>query len=285
MKFVSYRTNDGQASYGILRDDEVVDLGRRLGGQAGTLKALIATGKAAALASPHASAPVDHRLADLALLPPIPDPQTIACVGHNYEEHRVETQRDPTQHPSIFLRVTESLQGAGQPLVMPIESEQLDYEGELAVVIGKAGRRIAEADAWDHVFGVACFNDGSVRDWQHHTRQFIPGKNFPATGAFGPALVTVDELPTDRVLPLTTRVNGEQVQHATTDQMIFPIPVLLAYISTFVTLVPGDVIVTGTPGGVGVKRNPPRFLKAGDTVEVEIGSVGRLVNMVLKEAK
>ena len=286
MKFISYRTGDGQASYGILRgDDEVVDLGRRLGQQAATLKALVATGQAAALASPHASAAADHRLANLTLLPPIPDPQTIACVGHNYEEHRVETQRDPTQHPSIFLRVAESLQGAGQPLVMPIESAQLDYEGELAVVIGKAGRRIAEADAWDHVFGVACFNDGSVRDWQHHTRQFIPGKNFPGTGAFGPALVTLDELPADRVLPLTTRVNGEQVQHATTDQMIFPIPVLLAYVSTFVTLAPGDVIVTGTPGGVGVKRNPQRFLKPGDTVEVEIGSVGRLVNQVRKEAR
>jgi len=284
MKFISYRGSDGQASYGLLRgDDEVVDLGRRLGGQAATLKALIAGGQAAALASAYASAPADHRLADLTLLPAIPDPQTIACVGHNYEEHRVETQRDPTQHPSIFLRVAESLQGAGQPLLIPIESDNLDYEGELAVVIGKGGRRIAEADAWDHVFGVACFNEGSVRDWQHHTRQFIPGKNFPGTGAFGPALVTLDELPADRVLPLTTRVNGEQVQHATTDQMIFPVPVLLAYISTFVTLAPGDVIVTGTPGGVGVKRTPPRFLKAGDTVEVEIGSVGRLVNTVRKE--
>jgi len=153
----------------------------------------------------------------------------------------------------------------------------------LAVVIGRRGRRIPEAHAWDHVAGVSCFNDGSVRDWQHHTRQFIPGKNFPGTGAFGPALVTLDELPADRVVPLTTRVNGEQVQHATTDQMIFPIPVLLAYVSTFTTLVPGDVIVTGTPGGVGVKRNPPRFLQAGDTVEVEIGSVGRLVNPVRKE--
>jgi 2-keto-4-pentenoate hydratase/2-oxohepta-3-ene-1,7-dioic acid hydratase in catechol pathway len=284
MKFISYRSGDGRASYGLLRnDDEVVDLGRRLGPQAATLKALIATGQAAELAQQHAAQPADHRLADVTLLPPIPDPQLIACVGHNYEEHRVETQRDPTQHPSIFLRVAESLQAAGQPIVAPIESDKLDYEGELAVVIGKGGRRIREADAWDHVFGVACFNDGSVRDWQHHTRQFIPGKNFAGTGAFGPALVTLDELPADRVVPLTTRVNGEQVQHATTDQMIFPIPVLLAYVSTFTTLVPGDVIVTGTPGGVGVKRNPPRFLQPGDTVEVEIGSVGRLVNPVRKE--
>ena len=282
MKFISYRSG-GNDSYGILKGEEVVDLGRRLGERAPTLKALIATGNAVALARPHESAPADHRLADLELLPPITDPQTIACVGHNYEEHRVETQRDPTEHPSIFLRTVESLQGAGQPIVIPLESEQLDYEGELAVVIGKAGRRIAEADAWDHVFGVACFNEGSVRDWQHHTRQFIPGKNFPKTGAFGPALVTLDELPEGRVLPLTTRVNGEQLQHATTDQMIFPVPVQIAYISTFITLQPGDVIVTGTPGGVGVKRKPPRFLKPGDTVEVEIGSVGLLVNGVRKE--
>jgi 2-keto-4-pentenoate hydratase/2-oxohepta-3-ene-1,7-dioic acid hydratase in catechol pathway len=180
--------------------------------------------------------------------------------------------------------VPESLQGAGQPLTVPIESDQLDYEGEQAVVIGKPGRRIREVDAWDHVFGVACFNDASVRDWQHHSRQFIPGKNFPGTGAFGPALVTLDELATDRVVTLTTRVNGERLQHATTDQMIFHVPVLLAYVSTFVTLQPGDVIVTGTPGGVGVKRNPPRFLKSGDTVEVEIGSAGKLVNPVRKEA-
>ena len=284
MKFISYHDSGNRASYGILRDNgEVVDLGRRLAPRFVSLKALIAGDAGTFAAAQYASVPADFRLSDLTLLPPIPDPQVIACVGHNYEEHRVETQRDPTQHPSIFLRVAESLQGTGQPLTIPIESDQLDYEGELAVVIGKAGRRIRETDAWDHVIGVACFNDASVRDWQHHSRQFIPGKNFPGTGAFGPALVTLDELPDNRVLAVTTRVNGEQLQHATTDQMIFPVPVLLAYISTFVTLQPGDVIVTGTPGGVGVKRKPPRFLQPGDTVEVEIGSVGKLVNTVRKE--
>jgi 2-keto-4-pentenoate hydratase/2-oxohepta-3-ene-1,7-dioic acid hydratase in catechol pathway len=282
MQFISYTTAAG-ASYGLLRGDEVVDLGRRLGARAPSLRHLIATGQAMALAAPHAAAPADHRLAELQLLPPIADPKTIACVGHNYEEHRLETQRDPTQHPSIFLRGSESLQAARQDLLMPRESTQLDYEGELAIVIGKGGRRIAQADAWDHVFGVACFNDGSVRDWQHHTRQFIPGKNFPQTGAFGPALVTLDELPGDRVVELTTRVNGQVVQHASTDQMIFPVPVLVNYISTFVTLVPGDVIVTGTPGGVGVKRQPPLWLKPGDRVEVEISSVGLLVNGVRQE--
>jgi 2-keto-4-pentenoate hydratase/2-oxohepta-3-ene-1,7-dioic acid hydratase in catechol pathway len=283
MKFISY-LSAGEASYGMLRGaSEVIDLRKRLGSRASTLRALIETGEAMALASAHATADADHTLSRLELLPPIADPKTIACVGHNYEAHRVETQRDPTAHPSIFLRGSESLQAAGKPLLMPRESTQLDYEGELAVVIGKKGRRIPEADAWDHVFGVSCFNDASVRDWQHHTRQFTPGKNFPKTGGFGPFLVTLDELPEDRTLDLRTRVNGQQVQHAQTDQMIFPIPVLVNYISTFVTLLPGDVIVTGTPGGVGVKRTPPLWLKPGDRVEVEISSVGLLVNGVVPE--
>jgi 2-keto-4-pentenoate hydratase/2-oxohepta-3-ene-1,7-dioic acid hydratase in catechol pathway len=282
MKFVSYEV-DGRASYGLLRGDDIVDLGRRLAERAPTLRALLATGEMQAEAQRHANSAADHRLSEVRLLPVIPHPQTIACVGHNYEEHRVETQRDPTEHPSIFFRNPESLQGAGQPLLRPLESTQLDYEGELAVVIGKPGRRIDEASAWEHVAGVSCFNDGSVRDWQHHTRQFGPGKNFAKTGAFGPCLVTLDELPSDRVVDLSTRVNGQVVQHASTDQMIFPIPRLIAYISTFMTLVPGDVIVTGTPGGVGVKRNPPLWLKPGDTVEIEISAVGRLGNDIEQE--
>lgn len=283
MKFLSFETN-GRASYGLLRGDDIVDLGRRLGEQAPTLKALVATGQMQALAREYANAQADHRLPDVRLLPVIPQPAVIACVGHNYEEHRVETQRDPTAHPSIFFRHAESLQGAGDVLIRPRESTQLDYEGELAVVIGKTGRRIAEADAWGHVAGVSCFNDGSVRDFQHHTRQFGPGKNFAKTAGFGPFLVTLDELPDNRTVELRTRVNGVVVQHATTDQMIFPIPTLIAYVSTFMTLSPGDVIVTGTPGGVGVKRNPPLWLKPGDQVEVEISSVGLLRNGIAQEA-
>jgi 2-keto-4-pentenoate hydratase/2-oxohepta-3-ene-1,7-dioic acid hydratase in catechol pathway len=282
MKFVSYEVN-GHATYGLLRGEEIVDLGRRLAERAPTLRALLVTGELHAEAMRHVTTAADHRLSDVLLLPVIPQPQTIACVGHNYEEHRVETQRDPTEHPSIFFRHPESLQGAGRPLLRPLESTQLDYEGELAVVIGKTGRRIDEAHAWEHVAGVACFNDGSVRDWQHHTRQFGPGKNFAKTGGFGPCLVTLDELPHDRVVALSTRVNGQVVQHASTDQMIFPVTRLIAYISTFMTLVPGDVIVTGTPGGVGVKRSPPLWLKPGDTVDVEISSVGLLRNPIEQE--
>jgi 2-keto-4-pentenoate hydratase/2-oxohepta-3-ene-1,7-dioic acid hydratase in catechol pathway len=282
MKFVSFE-HAGQASYGLLRGGDIVDLGSRLRAEAPTLKALIATGRLQAVGTEYAGAPVDHRLADVALLPVIPDPATIACVGHNYEAHRVETQRPPTEHPSIFFRHPESLLGAGRPLVRPRETAQLDFEGELAVVIGRGGRRIAQAQAWEHIAGVACFNEGSVRDWQYHTSQFGPGKNFPGTGAFGPCLVTPDELPADRVVSLATRVNGEVMQQAATDQLIFPIPRVLAYVSTFMTLQPGDVIVTGTPGGVGVKRKPPVFLQPGDVVEVEISHVGLLRNEVRAE--
>lgn len=283
MKFISFNAGD-RASYGLLKGDGVIDLGARMDASAPTLRDLLALPDGQRRAQAHLNEPPDFALAQLQLLPVIPNPRTIACVGHNYEEHRVETQRDPTEHPSIFFRHPESLQGSGVALVRPHESTQLDYEGELAIVIGKEGRRISPEKAWDHIAGVSCFNDGSVRDWQHHTRQFGPGKNFAKTAGFGPALVTLDELPEDRVLELWTRVNGQVVQHARTDQMIFPIPRLVAYVSTFMTLVPGDVIVTGTPGGVGVKRVPPLWLKPGDQVEVEVSSVGVLSNGVVQES-
>ncbi|WAC74613.1 fumarylacetoacetate hydrolase family protein [Roseateles sp. SL47] len=282
MKFVSF-SQAGTDSYGFIRGEGIVDLGQREHGHS-TLKSLIAAGKLQEVAQRYAATPADVPLSEITLLPVIPDPGTIACIGHNYEEHRIETQRDPTEHPSIFFRHPESLRGAGQSLIRPIESTQLDYEGELAVVIGRSGRRIPEAHAWEHVAGLACFNDGSVRDWQHHSRQFGPGKNFAGTAGFGPWLVTIDELPDDRVMALTTRLNGKVVQYAKTDQMIFPIPTLIAYLSTFMTLRAGDVIVTGTPGGVGVKRNPPLWLQPGDSVEVEISSVGLLKNSVIQEA-
>jgi 2-keto-4-pentenoate hydratase/2-oxohepta-3-ene-1,7-dioic acid hydratase in catechol pathway len=283
MKFISFNAGD-RVSYGLLKGDGVIDLGARMGAAAPTLRDLLALPDGQARAQAHLNESPDFALVQLQLLPAVPNPRTIACVGHNYEEHRVETQRDPTEHPSIFFRHPESLQGSGVALVRPHESTQLDYEGELAIVIGKEGRRIAPEKAWDHIAGVSCFNDGSVRDWQHHTRQFGPGKNFAKTAGFGPTLVTLDELPEDRVLELWTRVNGHVVQHARTDQMIFPIPRIVAYVSTFMTLMPGDVIATGTPGGVGVKRVPPLWLKPGDSVEVEISAVGILVNGVVQES-
>jgi 2-keto-4-pentenoate hydratase/2-oxohepta-3-ene-1,7-dioic acid hydratase in catechol pathway len=183
----------------------------------------------------------------------------------------------------IFLRVPESQVGHGRPIVCPRESDQLDFEAELAVVIGKAGRRIAAADALSHVAGISCYNDGSVRDWQLATGQWSPGKNFPATGAFGPWMVTADELDPGTALRLRCRLNGEVMQDTTTDLMIFPIPTLIAFVSTWTTLEVGDVIVTGTPGGVGLRRDPPVWMKHGDVVEIELDGVGVLRNPVVKE--
>ncbi len=182
------------------------------------------------------------------------------------------------------MRVGESQAGHQQPILKPSESTQLDYEGEIAVIIGKAGRRIAEADAWSHVAGYSAYNDGSVRDWQKHTLQFTAGKNFTGTGAFGPWMVTRDEIADGEELTLETRLNGQVMQKTTTASMIFSIPVLIEYISAFTSLQPGDVIVTGTPGGVGAKRVPPVWMKPGDTVEIEVGKVGVLVNSIAPDS-
>jgi len=281
MKFFSYIL-DGRPSYGVEVPGGLLDLGRRFAPDWPTLRRLIAA-DALAHVEPLLRERPDTTLDAVTLLPVLPDPGAIVCIGLNYEEHRAETARPLAPHPTVFLRIPESLQAHGAPLLIPRESSQFDYEGELALIVGRPGRRIAEPDAWQHIAGVSCFNDGSVRDWQYHTHQFGPGKNFPRTGSFGPAFVTPDELPADRVLDLQTRVNGRTVQQASTDQMIFPVPRLVAYVSTFMTLQPGDVIVTGTPGGVGAKRQPPLWLADGDEVEVEIGRVGTLRNRCARE--
>lgn len=282
MKLVSFTLN-GRPTYGVVTDAGVIDLGARLGGRWPDLKSLLADSTQDGLAQVRAvaaTATADHAFDELELLPVIPNPGKIICIGHNYEEHRIETQRAKTDQPSVFLRYPESQTAHGQPMVRPLESTMFDYEGEIAIVIGKPGRRIAEADAWSHVAGYSCYNDGSVRDWQWHTSQFAPGKNFWRTGAFGPWLATADEIAPDETLSLTTRLNGQVMQQTNTTHMIFAIPRLIAYCSTFLPLAPGDVFVTGTPGGVGAKRNPPVFMKDGDVVEVEVGKVGLLRNHV-----
>jgi 2-keto-4-pentenoate hydratase/2-oxohepta-3-ene-1,7-dioic acid hydratase in catechol pathway len=270
---------DNVRTYGIVTDAGVIDLGKRMADRFPDLKALLAANagdEAGRFAATSPDAPLDA----VQWLPVIPNPGKIFCIGHNYEEHRLETQREKTAYPSVFVRFPESLTGHGRPLLCPRESTSFDYEGEIALVIGKPGRRIAEANAWDHVAGYACFNEGSVRDWQKHTGQFTPGKNFVETGAFGPWMVTADELPPNSVMSLTTRLNGQVMQHATTEMLIFSMPRLIAYCSTFVPLAIGDVIVTGTPGGVGARRNPPVFMKPGDVVEVEVDRIGTLRNVV-----
>jgi len=282
MKLTSFQRN-GKASYGIVTDQGVIDLGLRLGSKYPTLKALIAGEGLAEARESARQATADATLESVTMLPVIPDPAKILCIGLNYEEHRMETQRERTEQPTVFLRVSASQTGHAQPLLCPRESTSLDYEGEIAVIIGKPGRRVAAADAWQHIAGYSCYNDGSVRDWQRHTSQFTPGKNFAATGAFGPWMVSADEIEPGATLSLTTRLNGQVMQSATTQMMIFPIPRLIAYCSTFLPLEPGDVIVTGTPGGVGARRNPPLFMKPGDVVEVEVDRIGCLRNTVVRD--
>ena len=279
MRLASFHTAAQGASYGAVTDKGIVDLRRYLGNQFADLKALIA-GNGFSQAGQYLSSPADYQDTDITWLPVIPNPDKIVCVGLNYEEHRAETGRDKTENPALFLRVPESQVGHRQPILRPRESTHLDFEAEIAVVIGKAGRRIAQEDAFSYICGYSCYNDGSVRDWQRHTVQWTAGKNFARTGAFGPWMVTADEIAPGSVLTLSCRLNGQQTQHADTGMMIFKIPRLIEYISTFTTLAPGDVIVTGTPGGVGARRNPPLWMKPGDTVEVEIDRVGVLINTI-----
>ena len=282
MKLISF-LHHSKPSYGVVLGDDVLDLTPILGAQAPDLKAFIAGNLLGAAAQAVKANKPSLKLADLRLLPVIPNPGKIFCVGLNYTEHVKETGRDLTEMPAIFSRYAASQVAHGQPMLRPPESVRFDYEGEIAIVIGKGGRRISEADSWSHIAGYSCYNDGSVRDWQNHTTQWIPGKNFKGSGAFGPWLVTSDEIKPGQKMALTTRLNGQQLQHATTDMMIHSIPRQINYISTFIDLEPGDVIVTGTPGGVGNKRTPPLYMKHGDVVEIEVDAVGILRNPVKDE--
>ena len=282
MKLISF-LHHNIPSYGIVQGDDVLNLTPILGAQAPDLKSLIAHNMVDQAAKALASHKPDLKLADLHLLPVITNPNKIVCVGLNYADHVRETGRELTESPALFLRVSESQVGHGQNIVRPPESHRLDYEGEIAVIIGKGGRRISEADSWSHIAGYSCYNDGSVRDWQVSTTQWTAGKNFWRTGGFGPWMVTADEIKPDQKMTLITRLNGQELQRATTDMMIHSIPRQIAYISTFIPLEPGDVIVTGTPGGVGNKRTPQLFMKPGDVVEIEVDAVGILRNGIVDD--
>ena len=276
MKYASYECEHG-AGWGVLDGDRIIDLAAR----AGSLRSALEDGSLPlAMAELEGAAPVLD-LATVSLRSPLPDTGRIFCVGLNYVAHREETGRHPTEHPVMFVRFAGSVVGHGQAMILPRESTQFDFEGELAVVIGSGGRRITRDGALRHVAGYACFNDGSLRDWQSHTHQYTPGKNFDCSGAFGPWLVSADEVgDPNAALHLQTRLNGTVVQDTHTDHMIFSVPVIIEYLSSFTTLQPGDVIATGTPGGVGFKRAPPLFMQAGDVVEVEIERVGLLRNII-----
>lgn len=233
---------------------------------------------------PALSAAPLRSVAGLEFAPVIPNPSRILCVGINYLEHIHEMGREKPDYPTLFTRFPDTLVGHGQDIVRPRVSTQFDYEGELAVVIGRPARYVTAARALDHVAGYTCFLDGSVRDWQRHTTQFTPGKNFPATGGCGPWLVTTDEIPDPAALRLRTRVNGEVLQEAPVSDLCFGVPRIIEYCSSFCTLNPGDIIATGTPSGVGFARTPPRWLVPGDTVEVEISGIGILRHQVADEA-
>lgn len=282
MRIASHE-HSGRATWGLVTPDGLIPGTSLLDGRFDSVLALLDAG---ALTELERAVLPPERIALEAVkwLPVVGAPRNIFCIGHNYEAHRLETRRDPNSHPTVFMRNAASQTGHLAPLLRPRESRMLDFEGEIAVVIGRPGRRIAPQEAWAHVAGYAPYNDGSVRDWQRHSTQWGPGKNFEGTGAFGPWMTTRGEIADGEELTLETRVNGETVQSATTEQLIYPIPTLIAYLSTFTTLFPGDVIVTGTPGGVGVARTPPHFLEPGDQVEVSISRLGVLVNTVGDEA-
>jgi len=272
---------DGRATWGIVEGETFLDVGAVLKPRYADLKAAIGAALAGVTDARSSAAAVPT--SKVIWLPVIPNPDKILCVGLNYETHRKETGRAEVEHPTIFSRYANSQTGHLQPIVRPRVSTHLDFEGELAVIIGKAGRYISRAEAMDHVVGYACYNDGSIRDFQRHTHQFTPGKNFPDTGAFGPWMMTPDELGPLDELKLQTRLNGQVMQEARIKQMIFDIPRQIEYCSTFTRLEPGDVIVSGTPGGVGARREPPLWMKPGDVVEIEVERLGVLRNVVADE--
>ena len=281
MKFVSFTVGD-KPSFGAVTDAGVVDLGDRFA----DLRAAIRAGGLPALGEAAARRNADYALADIEFLPTIPNPEKIICIGVNYANRNAE-YRDGSaapQYPSVFMRTRESLVGHEQAILDPPESDQLDYEGEIVIVVGREGRRIAEENAHEHVAGLTIMNEGSIRDYLRHAKfNVTQGKNFAKSGSLGPWMVTTDELDPIGELRVITRVNNEERQNDTTDNLMFPFRYLMAYLSTFYHLKPGDIIATGTPNGAGARFDPPKYLRPGDVIEVEVGGIGVLRNRVEEE--
>jgi 2-keto-4-pentenoate hydratase/2-oxohepta-3-ene-1,7-dioic acid hydratase in catechol pathway len=278
MKLLSFRA-DGKEFFGAMSGDGVVTLNKQIGQP--NLRAALEAGKMEAMRKAASEAKPDRKLADITFRPVIPHPGKILCAGINYRSHAAETGRELPMQPSMFVRFDDTLVGHGGEMIRPSVSDNFDFEGELALVIGEGGRHIKAEDALDHVAGYTCFVDGSVRDYQRFS--VTSGKNFPATGPLGPWIVTTDEIPDPSKLTLSTRLNGAEVQHSPTDLLIYSIPQIIAFCSDFTALSPGDVIATGTPEGVGHGRKPPLWMKAGDTLEVEISSIGALRTHIIDE--
>ena len=282
MKLASFQ-HDGNDTWGVVTNDGLIDMGARAGAKYPTIRAVLEAGALAEIASESAGQSADRRLDSVTLQPVITHADKILAIGLNYRTHVEEGGRKIPEHPMIFVRWNDSQVGHDQPLVRPKVSHIFDFEGEMAVIIGKKARHVSEADSLDYIAGYSCFNDGSVRDWQRHTGQFTPGKNFFRSGAFGPFLVTSDEAGPPDTHTLVTRLNGEEMQRATTDDLLFDVPKLIAYITAFTELNPGDVIATGTTGGVGFYRAPQVFMKPGDVSEVDISEIGVLSNTIVDE--
>lgn len=279
MKIASF-VSGGKNSYGIVRDGGIIDLGKKL--QFPNLLAVLAADALDEVKDAGAGGTPDRKLSDVKLLTPVPDADNIFCVGRNYKGHVAEANAKLPDFPSLFIRLKSSIVAHDAPLIRPKISGDFDYEGELALVIGKGGRHILRKDALSHVAGYSILMDGSIRDYQFKHCLSV-GKNFVATGSFGPWLVTADEVGDPTQLDLRTRLNGTEVQHTKTDDLIFDIPAIIAYISAFTPLAAGDVIATGTPEGVGFARKPPLWMKTGDTLEIEISKIGILRNKVVAE--
>lgn len=279
MKLASFMHNE-QPGYGAVVDGGIVDLSQRT--PYATLRDALAAGALPTIAEALQGATPDRHLAEVQLRTPVPDADKIICIGRNYRGHVAEGNLKLPEYPSVFLRLHNSLVPSGAPIVKPRQSDQFDFEGELALVIGRAGRHIRPENALAHVAGYTCFMDGSIRDIQF-IHSLTAGKNFFASGSWGPVLVTTDDTPDPTQLTLVTRLNGAEVQRTRTDDLIFDIPAIIAYVSAFTELLPGDVIATGTPEGVGFASTPPLWLKAGDALEVDIAGIGLLCNAVIAE--
>ena len=279
MRYISFE-KDGKSMLGVREGDNVRVLGEE------TLEQLLASGVDLTTYGNKAKDSAPIAIADLTLLPPLQHPPKIICIGLNFSDHTKESIYEQPDYPTIFLRVATSLVAHNQPIIRPLVSDTLDFEGEIAVVLGKGGRHIAKADALSCVAGYACFNDGSVREYQFKSPQWTVGKNFDATGGFGPDLVTADELPPGaKGLLLETHLNGIVVQSANTDSMIFDVESLISIVSEAITLEAGDVIVAGTPAGIGWARTPKLFMKPGDVCEVIVQGIGTLRNTIADEVK
>ncbi len=278
MKLLSFAAG-GKDLFGAVSGDGVITLNERTGQP--SLAAALAAGGVEALRQAARDAAPDRKLADIAFRPVIPQPNKILCAGVNYRAHAAEVSRELPKQPSMFIRFIDTLVGHGGEMIRPQLSDNFDYEGELALIIGKAGRHIPIERALDHIAGYTIFVDGSVGDDQKLS--VTTGKNWPGTGPLGPWLVTTDEIPDPSKLTLTTRLNGQQVQHSGTDKLIYSIPQIVSFCSDFTALSPGDVIATGTPEGVGHSRKPPLWMKPGDTLEVEITSIGVLRAHIVDE--